>query len=102
MVGSVSDRGWLYLPRTASFNPPIAFSTLPAALSALPSVSSFLSPKAFPAASFTAPLICFAEPLSSILIHCRNPSYFAWFKLCLVHANCIAMVFVPYSVGVAR
>jgi hypothetical protein len=52
-----------YLPRTASFNSLIASCTLPAALSALPSVSSFLSPKTFPAASFTAPLACSAEPL---------------------------------------
>jgi hypothetical protein len=29
----------------------------------LASVSSFLSPKTFPAASFTAPLACSAEPL---------------------------------------
>jgi class 3 adenylate cyclase len=54
---------WPYFPRTASFNPPIAFCTLPAALSTLPSVSSFLSPKTFPATSFTAPLACSAEPL---------------------------------------
>src|ERR1043166_3330665 len=52
-----------YLPRSASFNPPTAFCTLPAALSALPSVSSFLSPRTLPAASFTAPLTCSAEPL---------------------------------------
>src|ERR1700736_999350 len=52
-----------YLPRSASFNPPTAFCTLPAALSVLPSASSFLSPRALPAASFTAPLACCAEPL---------------------------------------
>jgi hypothetical protein len=62
-MGSLRCWCWLYLPRTASFNPPTAFCTLPAALSVLPSVSSFLSPKTFPAASFTEPLACSAEPL---------------------------------------
>jgi hypothetical protein len=38
-----------YFLRTASFNPPTAFCMLPAALSALPSVSGFLSPKISPA-----------------------------------------------------
>jgi hypothetical protein len=42
---------------------PIAFCILPATLAALPSVSSFLSPKTFPAASFTAPFAYSAEPL---------------------------------------
>src|SRR4029453_3568441 len=53
----------LYLPRSVSFNPPTAFCTFPAALSALPSACSFLSPRTFPATSFTAPLACSAEPL---------------------------------------
>src|SRR5580704_8726188 len=52
-----------YLPRSASFNPPTAFCTLPAALSVFPSASSFLSPRTLPAASFTAPFACSAEPL---------------------------------------
>ena len=62
---------WSYFHRITSFNPPIAFCTLPAALSVLPSVSNFLSPKIFPAASLTAPLACSAEPLISIFVHCR-------------------------------
>src|ERR1700730_9554622 len=65
--GQLECRRWAnhrpYLPRNASFNPPTAFCTLPAALSVLPSASSFLSPRTLPAASFTAPLACCAEPL---------------------------------------
>jgi hypothetical protein len=51
------------VPRAASFNPPIAFALCRQPFSVLPSVSSFLSPKTFPAASLTAPLAYCAEPL---------------------------------------
>jgi hypothetical protein len=52
-----------YFLRTASFNPPTAFCIFPAVLSVLPSVSSFLLPKIFPADCFTAPLACCADDL---------------------------------------
>jgi hypothetical protein len=60
--------GWPYLPRTASFNPPIAFCILPAAWSALPSVSSFLSPKTFPTVSFHGSLGLFCGAFLSIAV----------------------------------
>jgi hypothetical protein len=53
-----------YFPRTASFNPPTAFRSLPAALSVLPSVSIFLSPKNLPGGFFhgTFGLLCQHRP----------------------------------------
>jgi hypothetical protein len=62
--------------QTAAGTAPAAHSILQSAdrvlrlagnLVGLPSVSSFLSPKVFPAASFTVPLICSAEPLTRSL-----------------------------------
>src|SRR5579859_1674769 len=47
---------------TVSLTPPIAFWTLPLALSARPSDSSFASPTALPTACLTEPLISFTEP----------------------------------------
>src|SRR6185437_2403496 len=46
----------------ASSRPPIAFSTLPSTLSALPSACSLASPTALPMVSLTEPLISFAAP----------------------------------------
>jgi hypothetical protein len=52
----------VHLPRRLSFSPPMAFCTLPAALSALPSLCNLASPVTLPAVSLIAPLACFAEP----------------------------------------
>ena len=46
----------------ASFAPPTAFCTLPAAFSAAPSACVFVSPVTLPTASLTAPLIRWAAP----------------------------------------
>src|SRR5512146_1389862 len=70
----------------ASFAPPIAFCTLPAVLSALPSACSLASPVTLPAASFTAPLAWLAAPsirsLSMVLpfveSHGQNASACQW------------------------
>src|SRR5664279_2194995 len=55
--------GNLYLPRSVSLMPPMAFCTLPFTWSPLPSDFSLESPNTLPATSFTLPLACLAEPL---------------------------------------
>jgi hypothetical protein len=58
------------LPRPASFNPRTALCTWPAALSILPSVSSFLSPKTF-LGFFHGTFGLLHQTLGPIFIHCR-------------------------------
>jgi hypothetical protein len=78
-----------YFPRTASFNPRTAFfCSLPAALSVLPSVSSFLLPTIFPADFFhgTFGLLCqhglMRRRILSQTAHARSYNY-----------NCAACLF---------
>src|SRR5215208_7416613 len=58
---STLEESCYFLPNRASLSPPMAFWTLPSALSALPSAWSFESPSTLPAPSFRLPFICFAD-----------------------------------------
>src|SRR5580704_14396054 len=62
LVGACREAHGIPYFFSASLRPPIAFWTLPATLSALPSDCSLASPTALPMVSLTEPLISFAAP----------------------------------------